>query len=280
MIDAKVRASGFVPTGSTDDKGNASASNQLESLKTERQLANAAMEGDKSLLSAITTDAASRLKTLRREVLATDVRYHDLLQAASMSEVQLASDRAVYTSHYPGLPALEKKVRFLDSSVDQEARRVLLSPDASSAALESLDVEQHKVEATLVADRAKIAAFDNLIASENARLDALPPIALLQLERSAAQAEYLSISGHRATALANRADALSLGSVSVVDRAIATEVQNGLSHKMLIALLILLSIIVACGSAFLAEALDPRLRRLSQIETLYGHEVIATLGTN
>jgi hypothetical protein len=36
--------------------------------------------------------------------------------------------------------------------------------------------------------------------------------------------------------------------------------------------------VVSIGSALLADRLNPRLRRVAQIETLYGKPVIATLG--
>ena len=42
----------------------------------------------------------------------------------------------------------------------------------------------------------------------------------------------------------------------------------------------LLSLVIALGSAFLADQLNPRLRRAAQIESLYGMPVIATLGKN
>ena len=277
-IDFQVRAQGYIGSSSFDDKGNDSAPLQLGSFETEKQLASSVLQGDEAHLRAVALDSQARLKLLRRDVLKNDDRYQSLQTAASLSAAQLAQFRAVYTSAFPGLPAAEFKARSLDNAAKKEAQRAMESPDAYSPSVAEAEAEERKAGAVIVADRAKISALDNLIAGEHARLDAMQPLSLLQLERSAAKAEYLSISAHRATALANRADALSLGSVSVVDRAIATEVQMGLSRKALIAISVLISFMLAFAAAFLADSFNPRLRRLSQIENLYGKEVIATLG--
>lgn len=277
-IDAQVKARGSVPSLTSDQKGDGADMASLGSLETDRELTNAVLTGDQERLRAGSLDDRTRAKIFRRDVLKEDERYQDLMTIASTGATQLANDRAVYTSMFPALAAVAFKVRSLDSATQREAQRVLGSPDAYSPTLEAADLEQRKAAAVVAADRAKLAALDNLIDARRARLDSQAPLALLQLERSAAQADYLAISSHRATALANRADALSLGSLSVVDRAIATEVQSGLSRKAMLAALVFVSLILAIGSAFIADALNPRLRRLSQIENLYGQEVIATLG--
>jgi len=78
--------------------------------------------------------------------------------------------------------------------------------------------------------------------------------------------------------LANRADALSLGSVVVVDRAIVSDARIGLGKSKLLLLLGLLVLVLAVVSAFIADKLNPRLVRTSQVEDLYGQPVIATMG--
>jgi hypothetical protein len=120
--------------------------------------------------------------------------------------------------------------------------------------------------------------LNTLIAGERSRQAAQTPLETLRLQLSAAQADYLTMSSHRATALANRADALSLGSAVVVDRAIGAEAQAGLGVHSLEAILALLSLALAFGSAFLADHFNPHMRRVAQIESLYGRPVVATLG--
>jgi uncharacterized protein involved in exopolysaccharide biosynthesis len=277
-IAAQIQARGGIATAPTAEHTGDTPINRLSSLQTERELSKAALAGDIASARAIDSDADSRAKALRRDVLQSDVRYHDLLGAVSNNTLALANQKAVFTSRYPGLPALETKVGSLNAALDREAKRALSSPDAYSPAVAAAIAEQRKAAALITGDQAKVAALDGLIAGEQAHVAAQAPLEVLRLQLDAARADYLAISSRRATALANRADALSLGSVSVVDRAIPSEVQVGLSRKALLVVSALVVLGIALGSAFLAEIFDPRLRRSAQIENLYGQAVVATIG--
>jgi capsular polysaccharide biosynthesis protein len=281
-IARQIQARGGIATAPTATADRAvesdSPADRLSSLQTERELSKAALQGDIASAQALDIDAQTRAKVLRRDVLGNDVRYHDLLSAVSSSSLALANQRAVFTSRYPGLPALETKVGSLNVALEREAQRALNSPDAYSPAVAASITEQRKASALITADQAKVAALDGLIANERAHLAAQAPLEVLRLQLDAARADYLAISSRRAAALANRADALSLGSVSVVDRAIASEVQIGMSRKALLTVSLAIVLALSFGSAFLAELFDPRLRRAAQIENLYGQQVIATIG--
>ena len=106
----------------------------------------------------------------------------------------------------------------------------------------------------------------------------MAPLELLRLERDAAMADYRSIATHRGATLLDRADALSLGSVVVIDHAIASEAQAGIGPLRLAVTFGFISLLLALGCALLAEQLNPRLRRVAHIESLYGKPVVATLG--
>lgn len=145
----------------------------------------------------------------------------------------------------------------------------------------SNQVERAKANATVSGDQARIAQIDNLVSQERARLHDIqktqPRALSLRIERDVAQADYLSLSARRATALANRAEATSLGSVVVVDRAVRADSQVPLGRTKLAIMAAVLIIGLSLGSAFLLESLDPTLRRAEQVERLYGTPVIATL---
>jgi uncharacterized protein involved in exopolysaccharide biosynthesis len=277
-LDRQLQEKGDLAAGSMDASGADLLGTRLTNLETELQLANASLQGDESGAQAVQLDGQTQAKILRHDVLQNDDEYRGLVGSALASNVELQNVRSVYTQKYPGLPALETKTRKLNAAVNSEAARVLHSPDAYSPSLLAAVTEQRKAEAVVQADAAKVAALQSLVAQEHGRLAALPPLALLRLQRSAAQSDYLSMSGHRAMALSNRADALSLGSVIVTDRALAVERQAGLGHRSMAIVLALLSLALAVGAAFLAEGFNPRLRRVSHIEDLYGQPVVATLG--
>ncbi len=280
-IDRLVGPSGRAILDSSDaksvnlDTGGVNAVPQTNSPERDRKLAEATLQGDLAHLDAVRADAAASAQPSRRDVLQNDRLYQNLVAAATSEETTLERDRAVYRDSYPGMAALEAKVANLKAAAAAEERRALESPDVESPSFAAAQSEVRKAEAVVAADRARVAAF-SADAGKN-----VPPgtsLATLRLERDAAKENYLAISSRIATALANRADALSLGSVVVVDRAIDSETQIGLGRRTLSLILAFLIVVVSIGSALLADRLNPRLRRVAQIETLYGKPVIATLG--
>jgi capsular polysaccharide biosynthesis protein len=281
-IDARLKASGAVQSSSSnpDDKDSGNLVDQLNALETQRALATATLQGDSAAAQAIALDAQTRADISRREILANDPSYQSLAAGAAKETASLADVRAQYTERYPGLPALQAKVDSLNASVAQEANRALAEPHAFSPALLAALADQRKSEAIVAADRAKVSALNDEVTRQRQQLTEPVSLELLRLERDGAVAEYRTIAARRATSLADRADALSLGSVVVVDRALASQAQLAIGTRRLIGLIGLLSLILALGSAFLADQLNPRLRRAAQIESLYGLPVIATIGKN
>jgi capsular polysaccharide biosynthesis protein len=277
-ISSEMQAHAGSAVTSVDDKGNDPVASRLTDLLTARELAQATLHGDVANADSSGAIAANSVKAFRHDVLLNDQRYHDLLATASSSELALAVARTAYTENNPEVSSLERKVKALDASLERERRSALAAPDAYSPTLAASEADRSKAEAQVIADQAKVVALNTLIAGERSRQAAQTPLETLRLQLSAAQADYLTMSSHRATALANRADALSLGSAVVVDRAIGAEAQAGLGVHSLEAILALLSLALAFGSAFLADHFNPHMRRVAQIESLYGRPVVATLG--
>ena len=279
-IDARLKASGAVQSSTTDDKAIGTLVDQLNELETQRALASASAQGDAAAAQAIALDAQTRSEIARREILQDDPFYQTLVAGAAKESAALADVRAQYTDRYPGLPALQAKVDNLNAAVSQEVNRVLAAPHAFSPAVATALADQRKAEAIVASDRAKVSALNDEIARQRQQLSEPVSLELLRLQRDAGLAEYRTIAARRAQSLADRADALSLGSVVVVDRAIPSQAQLAIGARRLLVTFGLISLLIAIGSAFLAEQLNPRLRRAAQIESLYGMPVVATLGKN
>ncbi|HMD03495.1 MAG TPA: hypothetical protein VKG44_11080, partial [Candidatus Baltobacteraceae bacterium] len=277
-IDARLK--GTTDVSSSDDKGTGLKIDALNALETQRALATASLQGDAAAAQAVAVDAQTRSEIARREILQSDTFYQTLVAGAAKEAANLAEVRAQYTDRYPGLPPLQAKVDNLNAAVSQEADKAMSSPHAFSPAVASAIADQRKAEAIVAADKAKVAALSDEIARQREQLQEPVALELLRLERDAALAEYRTIAARRATSLADRADALSLGSVVVVDRAMASQAQLAIGARRLTVMFGLASLLVALGCAFLAEQLNPRLRRAAQIESLYGMPVVATLGKN
>lgn len=268
-IDSQLRAQGVDSLAAgVDENGDASSSGEPGTIESQRAMAYANLQGDMAHAQAATGTAP-------RDVLLSDPLYQQLESSLTKASANLADARARYTSQYPGLPDLKARVASLKAAVARESARAL-----SSASTGGASPDQLAAQASVVADRAKVEALDGELAAQNKQLSVAGPVALLRLERQEVFREYQSIAARRATSLADRADALSLGSVEVVDRAIPSEDKPGIGPLRLLVIAAFIISIVAFGSAFLADQLDPRLRRITQIEGLYGKPLIATLRTS
>jgi len=256
---------------------------RLDELETQRALANATLNGDQAAAGALSASSSTMSRIARHEILQSDDFYHQLASGTSKDAAQLAFDRAEFTDRFPGLRSLSQKVQSEQAFVKAEQRRMLASPDAYSPSQSQSTMDKAKAEAIVTGDHARVTELDGLIATTRARLVAFPQASTrftwLRLQQAAAQADYLALSGRRTAAVANRAEALSLGSVVVVDRAVrANTTVVGLGRKQLALATALLIFSLAICMAFLADVLDPRLRRAEQIERLYGSPLIGTLG--
>jgi capsular polysaccharide biosynthesis protein len=258
-------------------------STRLDDLEAQRGIANATLQGDAAGVGALSPNAPAISKIAHHEILAGDEYFRTLVTGTSKDKAELAFDRAQYTDRLPGLRELQVKVAAENALVATQRERLLHDPDAFSAAQAQANIDSRKAQALVDGDKSRVAALDSLISGINAQLGTLPTAsaryAWLRLQRDAAQADYLALSARRTSAEASRAEALSLGSVVVIDRAVrATTAVVGMGRSSLVAVTALFVLLIAFGMAFAAEYFDPRLRRADQIENLYGAEVIATLG--
>lgn len=277
-VDSEIRTHGDIAVSVLDEKGADAITGRIASMEYDRGIASAALSGDQSRLRAFDEGSSKRLNVENQEILQNDKTYGDLRTAVATSTASLEEEGAVYTKAFPGLDPLRTKVERLRDSLSAQRARTLSSPEAYSQSAVVFETERRNVAVAVQADTAKVSALDGLLKAQRERLSALPSVELLRLQRNAAQADYLAISSRRATSLANRADALSLGSVVVVDRAIkADRVVDFTGNKLLITLLVL-SFVLAFVSAMLADSLDPSLRRAKQIENLYGGPLLGNLG--
>ncbi len=263
-IDRQLKAQGGEGLTTDDDQGGDSSSSQVGTLQSQRTLAYADLQGDIAHAQAATSDA-------QRDILLGDPVYQQLQSDLTKASADLADARLRYTSQYPGLSALQNRVDSLKAAIAQESAKALNNAGSASP-------DEVKAQASVETDRAKVIALDEELAAENKKHSIASPLEQLRLERQQVFHEYQSVAARRATSLADRADALSLGSVEVVDRAIPSEAQTGMGRIRLTLIAAFVISIVAFGSAFLADELDPSLRRITQIEGLYGKPLIATLG--
>jgi len=265
---------GFVPT---DEHGVDDLASHLDDMVAERAAANASLSGGVAQLDEVYSDAKTPAAIARYEILQNDPLYDNLRKGASADAAQLTFDRAKFTEANPILPGLREQVNQETASVKAETARALADANAFSASRATFTIEAHKAQAQVDGDRAKVGEYDGAIGKLRAQLNGLSRVQVVRLERDAAQADYLTLSARRDQVVGDRANALALGTVVVIDRAVSDDPILNLSDARLFMFLAMI-VGMAFGSAFLAENLDTRLRNSAKIELLYGTPVVATIG--
>jgi capsular polysaccharide biosynthesis protein len=256
---------------------------QIGTLSIQRGEAQAQLQADQAIADSLAPNALLA-KTARHEILAADVTYQAIQAATAKDRADLASESAGYTKSFPGLPGAKAKVAAENGSAEAAAAKALAEPNAFSSSAATTGTQLAHQVAVIAGDRARLGQLNTLIAQQQNNLRDVPTTGStydqLRAERDAAQAEYSALATRRANALANRAEASSLGSVVVLDRAIKADTQIAGGRTRAAVLALMLMVALAIGTAFLVEALDPRIRRAEEIEELYGIPVVAHFGGN
>jgi uncharacterized protein involved in exopolysaccharide biosynthesis len=200
-------------------------------------------------------------------------------QAIDAAQLQLVKSQ--YKAGYPGTPGLQDKVRHETQALTTAENAAANSSTAGSTSYATALAEQGRVNATLAADRARVSALNAQIASTQQHLAAVPTsgveVAALQRDRDAAQAEYQNLSTKLTDTLASEAEAASVGSVAVIDRATVAQPAIAKHASALIIGAVLGFFVLGVTLAFLLELMDDRIRTIAGVETLYGRPVLATV---
>ena len=253
----------------------------LSTITQQQAAARAQLQADQAIADTL-TPSSQISKTARHEILADDPAYVSARKAAAADATQLAADMSTYTKSFPGLPGALAKIRGEAEAIRAEESRALADPNAYSPSAAGTQQQRIRQVAVVAGDAARVKGLDELVATEQQRLNDLPTTgskySQLAAQRTAMQTEYAALATRRANALANRAEASSLGSVVVLDRAIKADTQlaGGRSRAAVLGLILILAL--AFGAAFLVDSLDPRISRQEDLEQLYGIPVVATFG--
>ena len=249
-------------------------SKHLNDLEVQRTAANATYVADSAAMSAqdVASDGSGLSKAIREQILAADPLYQSLATTQSKDAAALVTEKAGYTDAFPGIAGLEEKVRIETTAVDRAAQNAVTEHPGNSSTYAQLVMNQHAAAALATGDKARVDAIDQDIATARAALADLPrngvTADMLRAERDSATAAYQQLQIRYQQTLADRAQAAALGAAFVLDHANAAYPR--IPQLVLAALIALLVLVLATGSAYLAEALDPRIRTAVDVEDLYG----------
>ncbi|MGH7706612.1 MAG: GumC family protein [Vulcanimicrobiaceae bacterium] len=254
---------------------------QLDALTGERGNAYATMVSDEAQLESITHHFAQAQPIVKRELIDNDPVSRALREQLAKDTAALDSAKAEFTEAYPGLPDLQARVDGVRAQLTQAEARAAGAPEANSTSYAAWLLDRGKASASVNGDRARVAALDSEIAQTKARLHDLPrggvTVDSLRLERDADQAAYQALAARLSSALADQAEAASLGSIVVVDRAARAESTLSKQAWLFAPVVALFALGLALGFAYFLECADPRIRSSLQVEQLYGRPIIADL---
>ena len=281
-LDRKLQLAAIKDPYFADSNASTAIGQQVLLLEQQRDSVQATLVGDQAQAAAQARYLQQIAPVVDQEKLASDPTYIHIRDQQALDAAQLQLTKSDYKANYPGTPGLEDKVQRERSALAAAAKSALASSTTASSSYAAAMAARGKVDATLAADRARAAALSEQIAAAQAHLEALPStgvrVSALRRDRDAADAEYLSLSTKLTDTLALEAEAASVGSVEVIDRASVAQPAIGKHASMLIIGAILGFLVLGVSLAFLLELTDDRIRTAAGVEALYGRPVLATVG--
>ena len=259
------------------DKASDDLTAQIGTLKMIRNQAYADLLADRATSSALADQGSKIGGIVDREALKNDPVYTALEAQIAADEATLAVQNATYTSANPALISVREKVA-LERSQLQDAKAAALQKRADSSTTYATQTLAERSAAGKVAgDEARLRALDTEIADDERHLrDTFGPgasVQVLRAERDAAQQQYLAVTQRLSTAQADQTQAASLGTLVVVDRAVAYTALWKLVFTLFPLIYALFVCALAVAAAYGLETIDRRFRDSREIEEFYGRPV-------
>jgi capsular polysaccharide biosynthesis protein len=261
----------------------AALTTRLDALTEKHDEENANLTGSQAEAGATSSQLEQMMPLVHQEIAQTDPLYRSLQDQLGKDGTSFETQRAQYTKNFPGLAGLKIRVGRESDSIDRRVAQLSAKPPGGSPAyLTALTAKNHAT-AVATGDAARVAALQAEIEAVRAQIASEPTkgvhITEVRREHDIALAAYQALAQRRENVLAEQAQAASLGTIDVVDRAERSYPVVGKHGALLAAGAVLGFLILAVTVAFLLESLDRRLRTVESIADLYGKPVIATLRT-
>jgi capsular polysaccharide biosynthesis protein len=281
--DAKLQTSlqSDYSVGATDSLDN--ITKHIDELEGQRGTAYANYVADSAAMNAevagSSADRADLASAIHEQILSTDLNYQAVKSLESKDSAQLASVEGGYTDAFPGLPGLQEKVKDEKRAVEETQRAAIREHPGNSTTYAAIVLNQHNAAALAAGDKARIDAIDQNITEAKSRLADLPRVGvaanMFRLQRDSASAAYQQVEVRYQQTLVDRAEATALGAAFVLDHANAAYPR--IPRPLMAIILTLLIVSLAIGIAYLAEAIDPRIRTTTDVEDLYGTSRIGSV---
>jgi capsular polysaccharide biosynthesis protein len=265
----------------TAEDGTTAFNTRLIALEQQEQQLQATVDGDAANAAAFDRRPLLTKHLAAHEIVAQDPAIEALRTQYGKDLAALNNMKASYTSRYDGIAGLEDTVSREYAALNAVQKRAT-SDATQSASYVSAMLDANKANATLQADRAQLATVRGELAQLDGRLSASggagTQVAALHRERVVDEAAFGELSARLAKAIADRSQAASIGSVVVVDRAVAAHPALLGRPGVLAAAFTIVFLWLAITIAFVLDNADKRLRDATTIEDLYGKPVFTPVG--
>jgi uncharacterized protein involved in exopolysaccharide biosynthesis len=229
---------------------------RLVSLRTERDELLSTVAADKAAASEAQQLVSDAQAPAMRDVVNNDAPYRDLRDQYARDLAQLQRVESYGSASYPGLKELQTIVAREGAGLARARLAAAAAGPGSNLAYATARDAVAKTEAQLQSDASKANVLDSQIAALNEQIGKsgiAVKVAGLRRDRENEQTAYSTLAARLASTVADRAEAASTGSVSVIDRASSASRAVFTTSTYLAAAIVFITLWLAVSLALLRE---------------------------
>jgi hypothetical protein len=280
-VDSEIqRLTAAAPYLATHDDTH-SLSAEYQTLAQERAEVEATAKGEAAAAAVTSRRPAEAELAARRQITESDPAYRDVADQFGHDFARLATVQAEYSGAYPGLPELRHTVAGERQAVQGRRSALQQKPPALDTGYAAALGEVTRAQSLAAGDAAKLEGLNQVLGQTQDQLNAGKLLASrfddLQRERDVQTSAYGVLSARLAEARADQAQAGSIGSVSVLDRAAYGKPVFYTVLPVRIGLALLLALCIAFATIFWLDRREYRMWSVTIVENVYGAPIVATL---
>lgn len=283
QLDMQIAAASAANPYLDAKSGNSSITSEILDLNAKKKALATITQGDIASASVLDNLLSKVAPLAQSELGENDPLLRALREQYAKDDAALTKMRVAYGTTNPGMPELQdltdKDKRAL---VAQQKHLKTHSPFASKS-YDGILQEKMSADAKVQSDQAQFSAVDQQIQADRFALtnagSAGVSLSALRRQRDAADAGFVQLSARLTTAISDRAQAASIGSISVVEHATSADASPLSSPKVIFIEMLALALFLGMSVVLLMESNDKRLTSVSRIHTIYQSPVFTTVGS-
>ena len=280
-LSASARLYPYIDARAPDTSGEGNSVYQrLITLRAERVQLRAALAADTALARSNSYLLHDAMPLAVRDLVENDPGYKNLRDQYARDFAQLRRVESYGSDRYPGLLELRETVAQEARDLEAARRRAAGGNLAANPAYASALDAAVKGDAQLGADRARLATVEQELATLHDQIGGgrvASDVARIRRDRDNAQAAYATIANRLASAIADRAEAASVGSVVVVDRAMFAKKAAWAGGHVIAFAIAVLALWMAITLAVVIDESQVRFHDEEAVEGVYGVPVIGAV---